>query len=46
MIGPEIMEVRNQFVSADNPPTSTLPGFQSLALSELLIEIDSVTVVD
>ena len=41
-----IMEVRNQYVSAENPPTSTLLGVQSLALPALLIEMDAIAVVD
>ncbi len=41
-----IMNVRKQYVSAKNPPTSTLLGIQSLALPELLIEMDAIAVVD
>jgi enamine deaminase RidA (YjgF/YER057c/UK114 family) len=41
-----IREVRGQFLSSENPPASTLIGVQSLALPDLLIEIEAVAVVD
>lgn len=40
-----IREVRDQFLSSENPPASTLIGVQSLALPDLLVEIEAVAVI-
>lgn len=41
-----LAEVRPNYIPATNPPVSTLLGVQSLALPQLLIEIDAVAVLD
>lgn len=40
-----IMAVRDEFISQDRPPASTLLGVQSLARPELLIEIEAIAAV-
>jgi enamine deaminase RidA (YjgF/YER057c/UK114 family) len=41
-----ISQVRQQFVSQNQPPASTLIGVQSLVFPELLIEVEAIAVVD
>jgi enamine deaminase RidA (YjgF/YER057c/UK114 family) len=41
-----IMEVRGQYFTGEHLPTSVLLGVQSLATSDLLIEMDAIAVVD
>lgn len=41
-----VAEIRSQFVSAENPPASTLVGVQALALPGLGIEIEAIAVVE
>lgn len=41
-----IGEVRGKYLSADNPPASTLVGISVLASPEFLIEIEAVAVTD
>jgi enamine deaminase RidA (YjgF/YER057c/UK114 family) len=47
--GPEklrvIRSVRDEILQAEPPPASTLIGVQSLALPDLLIEVDAIAVV-
>ncbi len=40
-----IVEVRNLFVSREQPPASTLIGVQALAADGLLIEVEAIAVV-
>ncbi len=40
-----IVEVRNLFVSRENPPASTLIGVQALAADGLLVEVEAIAVV-
>lgn len=40
-----IVEVRNQFVSTEHPPASTLIGVSALAAEGLLIEVEAIAVV-
>ena len=42
----EVLAVRNQYVSLDHSPASTLIGVQALASEEFLIEIEAVAVVE
>lgn len=39
-------QVRQKFVSAKNPPASTMVGVQALALPDYLIEVEAVAVAD
>ena len=39
-------EVRGRYLSADNPPASTLVGISALAGPEWLIEIEATAVTD
>ena len=39
-----IVDVRSRFVSAENPPASTLIGVQALAMDGLLIEIEAIAI--
>jgi len=39
-------EVRSHHFSKENPPASTLVGVQSLARSDILVEIEAVAVTD
>lgn len=39
-----LRNIRNEYVSKENPPASTLVGIQSLFNSEVLIEIEAVAV--
>ena len=41
-----ISAVRNQFVSREHPPASTLIGVQALAADGLLIEIEAIAITD
>ena len=41
-----LMDVRGQYISGERLPTSVLLGVQSLATSDLLIEMDAIAVVD
>ncbi|MCC7165723.1 MAG: RidA family protein [Anaerolineae bacterium] len=41
-----IREVRAQYLSATQPPASTLIGVQALAAPEWLIEIEAIAVID
>lgn len=41
-----IREVRAQYLSATNPPASTLMGVQALAVPEWLIEVEAIAVID
>ena len=41
-----IVEIRDRFLSKENPPASTLLGVQSLARPEYLVEIEAVAVVE
>lgn len=41
-----IRTVRDEILQADPPPASTLIGVQSLALPDLLIEVDAIAVID
>jgi enamine deaminase RidA (YjgF/YER057c/UK114 family) len=41
-----LVAVRNRYINPENPPASTLIGVQSLALPELMIEIEAMAVVD
>ncbi|MGH8952757.1 MAG: RidA family protein [Acidimicrobiia bacterium] len=41
-----IRRVRDELLGGDPPPTSTLIGVQTLALPDLLIEVDAIAVVD
>ncbi len=41
-----ISAVRNQFVSREHPPASTLIGVQALAMDGLLIEIEAIAITD
>ena len=41
-----IREVRERFISAENPPASTLVGVESLFHEDLLIEIEAIAVLD
>ena len=41
-----IRSIRDEILVADPPPASTLIGVQSLALPDLLIEVDGIAVVD
>jgi enamine deaminase RidA (YjgF/YER057c/UK114 family) len=43
---PVVLNIRDQYVSLENPPASTLLGVQSLALPEILIEIEAIAAVD
>lgn len=43
---PILREVRAKYVSAENPPASTLVGVTALAGVEWLIEIEAIAVVD
>jgi enamine deaminase RidA (YjgF/YER057c/UK114 family) len=47
--GPEklrvIRSVRDEILQAEPPPASTLIGVQSLALPDLLIEVDAIAVI-
>ena len=40
-----IIAVRDEYISSENPPASTLVGVQALARPELLIEIEAVAAV-
>jgi enamine deaminase RidA (YjgF/YER057c/UK114 family) len=42
---PTVPAVRDEFVSTDRPPTSTLVQVVSLARSDLLLEIEAVAVI-
>ena len=42
---PVIAEVRGRYLSADNPPASTLLGVTALAAPDYLIEIEAIAVV-
>ncbi len=42
---PLIREVRKRYVSAENPPVSTLVGIQALVGPDWLIEIEAVAVI-
>lgn len=41
-----ILGVRDQYVSLENPPVSTLIGVQALALPEFLIEIEATAFLE
>ena len=41
-----VLNTRDQYVSLENPPASTLVGVQALALPEILIEIEAIAVVE
>jgi reactive intermediate/imine deaminase len=41
-----IMQVRGRYFTGEHLPTSVLLGVQSLATSDLLIEMDAIAVVD
>lgn len=41
-----VREVRAQYLSATQPPASTLMGVQALALPEWLIEIEAIAVIE
>jgi enamine deaminase RidA (YjgF/YER057c/UK114 family) len=41
-----IRRVRAGFISADQPPASTMVGVQSLAKPELLLEVEATAVLD
>ncbi len=41
-----IASVRGRYLSADNPPASTLVGVSALAAPEWLIEIEATAVID
>jgi enamine deaminase RidA (YjgF/YER057c/UK114 family) len=41
-----IREVRDEFLKGNEPPAAVLVGVESLALPELLIEIDAIAVVE
>jgi len=43
---PIIRDVRNTYLSAANPPASTMVGVTALAIEGLLIEIEVVAVID
>ena len=43
---PLLREVRSQYLNSEHPPANTLVGVQSLALSDLLIEVEAIAVVD
>lgn len=43
---PVVLNIRDRYVSLENPPASTLLGVQSLALPEILIEIEAIAAVD
>jgi enamine deaminase RidA (YjgF/YER057c/UK114 family) len=43
---PIIREARARIFVGHNPPASTLIGVQSLAVEELLIEIEAIAVVE
>jgi enamine deaminase RidA (YjgF/YER057c/UK114 family) len=42
---PQFLEVRDRYVSKDNPPASTLVQVGRLALEPLLVEIEAVAVL-
>lgn len=42
---PVFREIRNQYVSKDNPPASTLAGVQSLFHPDIMIEIEAIAVI-
>jgi len=41
-----VRRVRDETLPADPPPASTLIGVQSLAMSDFLIEVDGIAVLD
>lgn len=41
-----ILDIRDQYVSLEDPPASTLLGVQALALPEFLIEIEATAFVE
>lgn len=41
-----IREIRSQYLSASQPPASTLIGVQGLALPEWLIEIEAIAAIE
>lgn len=43
---PILREVRSRYVSAENPPASTLVGVSGLVGADWLIEIEAVAVID
>jgi len=44
LLGP-IREVRSEYLSKTNPPSSTLIGVEKLFLDDVLIEVDAIAVV-
>ncbi len=43
---PTFRDIRNQYVSTENPPASTLAGVQSLFHPDVLIEIEVIAMIE
>ena len=43
---PHIREIRKKYLSATNPPASTLVGVEALVVPDWLIEIEAIAVVN